>query len=207
MIELTTRPCKHDTLCLPFRAIVSVGYFRPGFLLLGHNKPPARRIFRYLVIVRTTSHSYFFGFADSIADIMINPAATAFDADQQATPLPPSSSTSPGFVGNGSTHGDRSHPTEDENRDSHRDEEKIDGLTTKYSERPSGTVAQRQMRRFAKSADKRQSVHMLGSIEHLKHHFVSPAIADDLVFCITLADHLEQLKFGLAAQETSVNIQ
>lgn len=37
---------------------------------------------------------------------------------------------------------------------------------------PSG-LAQRQMRRFAKSADKRQSVHMLGSIEHLQHHFVS----------------------------------
>jgi hypothetical protein len=35
------------------------------------------------------------------------------------------------------------------------------------------TAAQRQMRRFAKSADKRQSVHMLGSIEHLQNHFVS----------------------------------
>lgn len=30
----------------------------------------------------------------------------------------------------------------------------------------------KQMKRFARSAEKRQSVHMLGSIEHLQHHFV-----------------------------------
>lgn len=30
-----------------------------------------------------------------------------------------------------------------------------------------------QMKRFARSADKRQSVHMLGSIQHLQRHFVS----------------------------------
>ncbi|KAJ9116302.1 hypothetical protein QFC22_004742 [Naganishia vaughanmartiniae] len=40
----------------------------------------------------------------------------------------------------------------------------------------------KQMRKFARSADKRQSVHMLGSIQHLQRHF---------------------MKFGLAAEEGS----
>lgn len=37
-------------------------------------------------------------------------------------------------------------------------------------------LAQKQLRKFARSADKRQSVHMLGSIEHLQHHFVSTSL-------------------------------
>jgi hypothetical protein len=76
---------------------------------------------------------------------------------------------------------------EEENRDPHSGTGGIDGLPSKRSERPSGNVAQRQMRRFAKSADKRQSVHMLGSIEHLKHHFVSfPVACGDLKRMIPL---------------------
>lgn len=66
---------------------------------------------------------------------------------------------------------------------------------------PTG-LAQRQMRRFAKSADKRQSVHMLGSIEHLQHHFVSwQGEAVCLAQLTCRPPEKLQLKFGLAAKE------
>jgi hypothetical protein len=176
-----------NQVCLIFRAIVSTDYARTVLLLLGRKTETiAQRIFSLSSVVRTTLPPYFCEFANSIIDTMINPAGTTPDTDQQGSPFPNPSSTSPNYSDNGNTLADRIRPTEDENRDPHRDEDRIDGLPTNYSERPSGTIAQRQMRRFAKSADKRQSVHMLGSIEHLKHHFVSPAIADDLVLRITL---------------------
>lgn len=42
----------------------------------------------------------------------------------------------------------------------------------------------KQMRKFARSADKRQSVHMLGSIQHLQRHFVSA----DIYLCYMITD-------------------
>ncbi|KAJ9099117.1 hypothetical protein QFC21_003996 [Naganishia friedmannii] len=57
----------------------------------------------------------------------------------------------------------------------------------KMSAMPRTPSAQhKQMRKFARSADKRQSVHMLGSIQHLQKHF---------------------MKFGLAAEEGSEAIE
>lgn len=38
---------------------------------------------------------------------------------------------------------------------------------------PQNLPQKNQLRRFARSAQKRQSVQLLGSIEHLQHHFVS----------------------------------
>lgn len=37
---------------------------------------------------------------------------------------------------------------------------------------PNNLPQKNQLRRFARSAQKRQSVQLLGSIEHLQHHFV-----------------------------------
>jgi hypothetical protein len=115
-------------------------------------------------------------------------------------PLAPNTSPSADSLDSENINSRCSDIEEKENHDSFAVNCAATDLPTKHADRPPGGVAQRQMRRFAKSADKRQSVHMLGSIEHLKYHFVS------LPICIYLESASNrpniQLKFGLAAQET-----